>query len=213
MNPETPLPKAEDLRAVLFDMDGVLIETFDAWCAVMEACRAARGLPPLGTRAIRDTWGQGVLADCRTFFPETRPEELAAEYARGFRDHVDKVRKEPGVEAALDALEARGLPAAVVTNSPRTLTEEVLQAVGLRARFAALAAGDEVREGKPHPEMLGLALERLGYGGPTAGAVMIGDTENDARAARRACIPFVGYRISGDASIDHLEQLPGALGL
>lgn len=213
MPAETKLPAASDLRAVLFDMDGVLIETFDAWCAVMEGCRTARGLPPLGRQAIRDTWGQGVLADCRAFFPGTEPAELAADYARGFRQHVDKVRTEPGVERILKRLRERLVPLAVVTNSPRQLTDDILGALGLRDRFDTLATGDEVREGKPHPEMLHLALERLGTGAGPSSAVMIGDTENDARAARAACIPFVGYRISGDASIDHLEQLEVLLGL
>jgi HAD superfamily hydrolase (TIGR01549 family) len=193
-------------------MDGVLIETFDAWCAVMEGCRAARGLPPLGTDAIRRTWGQGILADCRSFFPSTAPEQLAEEYARGFRDHVDKVRVEPGAGEALDAVAAEGLPMAVVTNSPRRLTEEVLEAVGLWDRFDAAATGDEVREGKPAPEIIALALERLGVA-PGDGVVMVGDTENDAEAARRARIPFVGYRIPGDATIERLDQLREALGL
>jgi HAD superfamily hydrolase (TIGR01509 family) len=205
-------PRGRRWNAVLFDMDGVLIETFDAWCAVMEGCRSSRGLPPLGREAIRRTWGQGILVDCRSFFPSTSPRELAREYARGFREHADKVRVEPGAAAALDALAARDLPRAVVTNSPRRLTEEVLRAVGLWERFDAAATGDEVRHGKPDPEIISLALERLGVA-PGDGVVMIGDTGNDAEAARRARIPFVGYRIPGDATIERLEQLQEALGL
>ena len=193
-------------------MDGVLIETFDAWYAVMEACRSSRGLSPLGSEAIRRTWGQGILADCRTFFPSTTPVQLAEEYARGFREHVDKVQVEPGAVAALDGLAARGLPLAVVTNSPRQLTEEILRAVGLWERFDAAATGDEVSEGKPAPEIISLALERLGVEAGQ-GVVMVGDTDNDAEAARRASIPFVGYRIPGDATIERLDQLWEALGL
>jgi phosphoglycolate phosphatase-like HAD superfamily hydrolase len=76
-------------RAVLFDMDGVLVDTFDAWVAVLDECRTRRGMTPLGPGPVRACWGQGLLADCETLFPGESPEVLAREYDEGFARHLE----------------------------------------------------------------------------------------------------------------------------
>ncbi len=201
---------------VLFDLDGVLVETFDAWVAVIDACRRRRGLSPLGPEPIRRTWGQGILADCRVFFPGTDPAELAGEYDAGFAEHLDKVHAMNGVGALLGRLRARGIPAAVVTNSPVAMTHRLLAGVHdagapLGSFFEVVACGDEVERGKPAPDVLELAVERLGRG--TRGAVMVGDTDNDRLAAAAAGIPFIGLCISGDERVESLEEVATRLAL
>ncbi|MDQ7007017.1 MAG: HAD-IA family hydrolase [Acidobacteriota bacterium] len=208
------LPRPPEV--LLFDLDGVLVETFDAWVAVLDACRRHRGLAPLGPEPIRRTWGQGILADCRTFFPGTDPARLAREYDQGFARHLEKVKPMAGVGALLTLLRRRGIPTAVVTNSPAAMTRRLLAGVQADGRplgefFDVVACGDEVQRGKPAPELLELALERLGHGVP--GSVMVGDTDNDRLAAQAAGIPFVGFCISGDECVECLDQLAPRLGL
>ncbi len=196
-------------EAVLFDLDGVLADSFDVWLAVLAECRARRGLRPLEAGDVRAIWGQGIVADCETLFPGTDPRHLAREYADGFARHIERVRAMPGARETVAALAARGVPLALVTNSPRAMARRVLQALALDPAFEVVAAGDEVPRGKPDPALVRLALERLGVA-PAAG-VMVGDTPADLEAASRAGVPAVGFRLDGgDARVD---RLPGLLDL
>ena len=205
-----PIPRPPE--AVLFDMDGVLVDTFEAWVAVLDECRRRRALAPLGAEGVRACWGQGIKADCETLFPGEDPERLASEYDELFDRHLGLVRAEAGASEAVRAIAAGGVRTAVVTNSPLALTVRIIESLGLADRFDSLAGGDEVRRGKPDPALLFLAIERLGASKDRA--VLVGDTRKDLEAARAAGIAMIGYRISGgSARIEALAELPPMLGL
>ncbi len=201
---------AADRDVILFDLDGVLVDSFDVWAAVLEACRARHGLPPLGRERIQQSWGQGMDADAEEFFPGVPPAELAREYAEEFGRHVGRVRVIPGAVEAVAALRLAGKHLAVVTNSPVDVARALLTHAELDAEFRALAGGDEVPRSKPDPALLHLALERLGA--QPRQAVLVGDTEVDVAAGRAARLPVIGYRVDGDLRIEHLTELPGVLG-
>ena len=204
-----PIPRPP--RAVLFDLDGVLADSFDAWVAVLDGCRARRGMPPLGPEPVRASWGQGIAADVRTFFPGETVAHLAREYDAGFLEHLGRVRPIDGASATVGSIAAAGLPVAVVTNSPVALTRRVLDRLGLRQLVGTIAGGDEVPRGKPDPALVLLALERLRLAPDEA--VFVGDTELDVAAGRAARIPVIGYRIQGDERVDRLPDLLPLLGL
>lgn len=88
------------------------------------------------------------------------------------------------VPQALELLRAQGLKVACVTNKPREFTVPLLERLGLAAAFDAIVAGDDVREKKPHPAIVLAGCERLSVA--PAQALMIGDSVNDALAARAA---------------------------
>jgi phosphoglycolate phosphatase len=197
--------------AVLFDMDGVLVDTFDAWVAVLDECRLRRAMAPLGPGPVRACWGQGLKADCETLFPGESPLVLAREYDEGFARHLEKVRGEDGVRETVRALKGAGLRTAVVTNSPAALARRILGLLELEDAFDAVAGGDEVPRGKPDPDLLVLALERVRCAATRA--VLVGDTILDLEASRAAGVPFVGYRLGGgDVRIDRLQDLVPLLG-
>jgi HAD superfamily hydrolase (TIGR01509 family) len=192
-------------------MDGVLIESFDAWVAVLDECRARRGLPALGAAGVRATWGQGIAEDCRSLFPGTSVDELSQEYDEGFERHVGLVRAIPGARELVEAAHASETPRAVVTNSPVAMARRVLDQVGLIELLPVLTGGDEVERGKPDPAMVRLALERLGR--PAAGSVLLGDTPLDVRAARAAGVFALGYQCEADARVESLREAQLLLGL
>ncbi len=210
MQPLRSLPRPPE--AVLFDMDGVVVDTFDAWVAVLADCRRRRGLPILSAQAVRDCWGQGLMADCETLFPGADPIALAREYDEGFLRHLDGVAPEPGAVETICAIAAAGVRVALVTNSPVALARRILDRVRLRDAFDEIAGGDEVPRGKPDPGLIELALRRLGA--EPGRCVLVGDTALDIEASRAAGVPAIGYRIDGgDARIDALPALLPLLGI
>ena len=199
-------------EAVLFDMDGVLVDTFEAWVAVLEVCRARRGLSPLGEEGVRATWGQGVRADCNTIFLGEDPALLAREYSDRFPEQISRVVPEEGVLGTVRAIRRAGIRTAVVTNSPVFLARLIVDRIGLAWGFDCLTGGDEVSRGKPDPDIVLLTLRRLGAEAPRA--VLVGDTRLDIEAARAAGVPVIGYHIAGgDARIDRLLDLLPLIGL
>lgn len=101
----------------------------------------------------------------------------------------------PGAREAVAALQAAGFKTALVTNKMRMVTETFVQRSGLNADLDVLVAGDDTDHPKPAPDMLLLACKKLGVS-PTE-AVMVGDSENDAWAAKaagiRAMLVSTGY--------------------
>ena len=102
----------------------------------------------------------------------------------------------PGVREGLDAFRARGLPMGCVTNKPAQFTGPLLDALGLSAYFSVVVSGDTVARRKPDPLPMQYACDTLRV--PARQTLVVGDSANDAQAARAAgcrvvCVPY-GYR-------------------
>jgi HAD superfamily hydrolase (TIGR01549 family) len=203
------LPQPDEVRGVLYDLDGVLINSERAWYEVLQRGLRALGRPPLSYDRFYATFGQGVDADRAEFFPEWSTAQLCAFYERAFAEELQGVEVLDGALQALDELRARGLRQAVVTNTPVELARRVLELKGIAPRLDALAASGEGAE-KPAPDLLLLALERLSLRRDQA--LYVGDTEVDRTAARAAGVAMVGIGISGDLTLAAVRELPAWLG-
>jgi beta-phosphoglucomutase-like phosphatase (HAD superfamily) len=122
-------------------------------------------------------------------FPE-EPDRLAREYDDRFAAHVERVRAEPGIVEAVHGLRARGVRTALVTNNPAAPARRVLETIGLHEALPVIAAGDEVARVKHDPDLVHLALARLGTG--ALRRVLVGDTDLDRRAGWAARVAVVG---------------------
>lgn len=190
------------VAAVLFDLDGVLIDSRDAWYHLLCAAAKAFGHPALARDAFDASFGQGVEADSEQFFGGTSPAELEAFFDAHFLDHARHVLVDPEATPVLNALAFRGIGHAVVTNTTSALARETVRGAGLEPD---LVVGASDAPEKPAPDMLWLACEKLGIG--PADAWMVGDSRFDREAARAAGIHFVGYGIEGDRRIERLVDL------
>ena len=196
-------------RGVLFDLDGVLVSSYDTWYRLLDAAARDLGYGPIEAEAFAESWGQALDEDVRRFFPGHRPEEVERYCRSHFRLYSRHMAVHPDARGILHALRGAGVGTAVVTNTPGTLAREILEAAELRAD-TVVGAGDIARP-KPAPDMLWRACEHLGV--RPKDAWMVGDSRFDREAAKAAGISFAGFGIAGDATLDELRAIvPLALG-
>jgi HAD superfamily hydrolase (TIGR01509 family) len=191
------------LRGVLFDLDGVLVESRAVWFEVMRAIARKFGYPEISAEQMERAWGQGIAEDVRMFYPGFTVEELEGEYGLMFRQYVQHLKVEPDGPRVLEELRANGIRVAVVTNSPSEVARAMLDQA--RVDPDVLVSGNDVCEPKPAPDGILAALTLLQL--TAAEAMFVGDTNFDREAARRARIGFAGYRIDGDVRIDSLGEV------
>lgn len=191
--------------AVLFDLDGTLLDTAPDLAGALNRVRADDALDALPYADIRPWISHGSHALMRLGFRlaagtpgyESRRQRLLELY----RAHIaEQTALFPGMAAVLHALETRGLPWGIVTNKPGWLTTPLLEAVALNGRAACVIAGDTLPESKPHPAPLLAAAALLGL--PASACLYVGDAESDAQAALAAgmtcLIARYGYLAPGD---------------
>ena len=175
------------LRAVLFDLDGTLIDSADDLGRAANAMRAARGLAPLPSARYRPHGGSGARGMLSQAFATSPGEAGYDELKREFLDlyeglMYDSTRPFAGIEAELAGLSAGGLSWGVVTNKAERFALPLTAALRLGA--ATVVGGDTTGHAKPHPAPLLEAARRLGVA-PQA-CLYVGDDERDVIAGRAA---------------------------
>ncbi len=193
------------MRAVLFDMDGVLVFSEDAWFAVYNATLAAFGHAAISRSEFDAIYGNGTAADRAMYMKERSVEEIDAAYARFFAERLDALRVNPEAEGVLRGLRAAGVRTAVATNTNRPLADRILLRAGLAPLVDAVACANEAGAGKPDPAVVRLAAGRLGL--PLSACLFVGDSKYDAEAARRAPVAFRGFRTGTAGRIDSLTEV------
>jgi phosphoglycolate phosphatase len=211
--------------ALLFDLDGTLVDSVPDLAAAANRLLAEFGQAPLGQVEIAEMVGDGVAKLVERVLAarglaEVAPEPAVRRFSAFYEaDAATLTRPYPGVLDGLAALAEAGTRLAVCTNKPATATRAVLDALGLARFFPVVLGGDSLSVRKPDPAPLTEALARLGVR-PEA-AAMLGDHRNDVLAAKGAGVVAIlaryGYgsatlgELKPDAAIDAFEELPEAL--
>ncbi|EIK95654.1 phosphoglycolate phosphatase [Pseudomonas sp. M47T1] len=177
------------LRAVLFDMDGTLLDTAPDFIAICQAMLADRNLPAIDDQLIRDVVSGGAKAMVSATFalsPQA-PEfealrlEFLERYQVGCAVHSHLYE---GMAQLLEDIERAGLRWGVVTNKPVRFAEPIMQQLGLAERSALLICPDHVTHSKPNPEPLILACKMLDL--DPASVLFVGDDLRDIESGRDA---------------------------
>lgn len=213
------------VRAVLFDLDGTLLDTIQDLADAANLMLAELGRRERPLEQIHSFVGKGIpnlVRRCMTEDAEAGEDDIARAVAV-FRNHYARVngrntRIYPGVLETLDAMRGMDLLLACVTNKAEAFTLPLLERTGLMPYFGAVVSGDTLPLKKPDPAVLHHACELLGVAVPHA--LMIGDSANDALAARAAGMPvlLVTYGYSEGMPVDTIEcdgllsNATGALG-
>lgn len=217
------------VRAVLFDLDGTLVDSVPDLATAVNAMLVDLEREPVDEAQVRQWVGNGaqrLVKRALTGVMDAEPEPALFERAFSlFLDHydrhlIDRSYLYDGAKDALAALREEGLLLGLVTNKPERYIAPLLSALGVAQDFAVTVGGDTLAQKKPHPAPLLHAAQQLGME-PSA-TVMVGDSRNDVLAARAAkmrviCVPY-GYnhgeaiqRTAPDALVGDLREIMGLL--
>jgi len=199
------------IEAILFDLDGTLIDTAPDMGAALNNLLIEERLAPIPLEIIRPYVSQGALVLTRLGFfeqvAESEIEPLRLRYLDHYRAIVadDSVLFD-GFEEVLDRLEEQNIPWGIVTNKPQWLTTPLLEQMGLHKHAAVVICGDTLEKRKPHPLPLIIAAETIGIA--CKNCVYVGDDPRDIEAGRAAkmktLIAAYGY-IHKDTSLDEWQ--------
>ncbi len=221
------MPSVLPAPTIVFDLDGTLVDTAPDLIDTLNFVLAKDGLPPVPYATARMLIGggakpmiaRGLEAEGRTASPETI-DRMFKDFIAYYGEHIaDRSRPFPGLEATLDHFAGRGFILAVCTNKLENLSVQLLKALRLDTRFAAICGQDTFRIQKPDPIILRRTIEAAG--GSDRRAVMVGDSVTDIRTARAADIPIIavdfGYsdppvaEFRPDRVVSHFDALPAAV--
>jgi phosphoglycolate phosphatase/AHBA synthesis associated protein len=191
------------MRAVLFDLDGVLVDTYEAWFALTHAAARDLGGREVTRGEFAERWGQSVADDAARWFGKMPASKLERYYDEHFTEHAHHVRTNPSVTQVFEGLRAKHLRTAVITNTPRVLAETILAIAGIPIHI--VVGGSDVARPKPAPDIVIRALQLLAV--PPTQAIVVGDTKFDKEAAKGAGVRFAGLGIDGDPSLTSLLDL------
>lgn len=177
------------LRAVLFDMDGTLLDTAPDFIAVCQAMLKAHGREPIDDQRIQDVVSGGARAMVAATFdmdPEAPGfETLRQEFLDRYQEHCAVLtRPYEGMPELLESIERSRLIWGVVTNKPVRFAAPIMEQLGLAERSQVLVCPDHVTKSKPDPEMLLLACSQLKV--DPSEVLFIGDDLRDIESGRAA---------------------------
>ena len=196
------------MRALIFDLDGTLVDTVYAHVFAWQRALAELGLPVDGWRIHRRIGMSGGLfarAVAREIGRELSDEEIEAaqkRHGQTFRELLPERRPLPGAIELLAALRAAGIPHGIATSGRRPEIDKSLDALGVPPETVVVERGDVLRA-KPEPDLFLACQERLGV--QVADCYVVGDAVWDLLAARRAGMLSVGL-LSGGYGGDELSR-------
>ncbi len=209
-------------RAVLFDLDGTLIDSAPDLAGAANEMRVSRGLAELPVSHFRPMVGSGARGMLhRALDMDPQHEQFAAardEFLNRYESRMTRdTRLFPDMEPVLQALRERSMPWAIVTNKAMRFSGPLVRALGLHLHAQTLVCGDTTPHAKPHPAPLLEAARRIGVA--AAECIYVGDDHRDVQAGRAAGMATVavawGYLGQGEAiedwGADHVIQWPHQL--
>ena len=177
------------IEAVLFDLDGTLVDTAPDMGAALNNLLIEEKLAPIPMDIIRPLVSQGALVLTKLGFSEHVPESEIEPLRQRYLDHyraivADNSALFDGFEQVLESLDNQGTPWGIVTNKPEWLTTPLLEQLALNDNAAVVICGDSLEQRKPHPLPLIVAAETIGI--DCQSCVYIGDDPRDIDAGKAA---------------------------
>ncbi|MFH0920034.1 MAG: HAD family hydrolase [Fibrobacterota bacterium] len=178
-------------QGIIFDFDGTLVDTFPGIYCGWQKTFQRLGLPPIGENTVRAAIGPAKDAYLRLILGENynQHQEQALELYRLFykEECTTKTFVYPGIYPLLQRLQDRGMYMAIASNKPHPQVLQLTERFKFNPYFDPILAPEKVKEGKPEPDMF-LACAQT-WGVPPEAILVVGDTELDMEAGKRAGMP------------------------
>lgn len=184
------------MKAVIFDLDGVLVDSFDAWHHATNKILESIG-KSISKKEYRKYWGVAFRDAARDFGITDNLEELEKRHNKIFENNLDKIKLEPYAKETVEKLKKEGKKLVIVSNSKKRVIEDILDNFGMT--FDLVIGNDNFA--KPSPKGIEKACEILNV--DKSEAIYIGDTKTDVKTGKNAHIKT--FIIGKD--IDNLKEI------
>jgi phosphoglycolate phosphatase len=210
------------LQAVIFDLDGTLVDTAPDLTLATNHVLVSAGLAPTSDQSVRTMVGRGArMLITRGFAAQgvtleaARLEQHYVKFVEFYSKNIcTHSRPFPGAVALLERCAQAGLKLGICTNKLEGLSVQLIEALGLSHRFGAIVGADSIGIAKPDPAPYRETLRRLGVEGAS---IMVGDSETDILTARAAGVPVIGVSFGytprpvveygPDHIVDHFNEI------
>lgn len=188
-------------NALLFDMDGVLVDSLDSWWKSLNyALKETKQQSISRDFFIQEFWGFSLQENLEKLGVNVNKNYFCDQF---FESFIDNVKLFQETRRVLDRLS--DYRKAIITNTPESCTRKILRNFEIEKYFSAVITSDMIEKGKPDPDMIFLACEKLDVNPDEV--VLIGDTENDVKAGKAAGCITIGVNTDADYVIDDIKEL------
>ena len=188
-------------NAILFDMDGVLVNSLDAWWSTLNTALNLSHQKEISREEfIKKYWGHDLFDNLDHM---RLPHEIGTLCNTIYGNHVEAIKIYPDTIETLEKLSR--YKKGVITNTPKDSAHLILKTLDLASYFDVVITSDEVTMAKPNPEIVFKACGKLGVSPKKV--VLIGDTDSDVKAGEAAGCIVVGIKVNAEYTIQRLSEL------
>lgn len=205
MKKEADIVRKREVKAILFDLDGVLVDSLDAWFYVFNDALRHFGFNKMTKSDFVKDFGAPIEHDVQKYFKGKTIEEVVNAYNINFQKNAKYIKLNPQSKSILDKIKKQKIKLGLITNSSKSIASKVLNHFKLNKYFYVIMTLEDVKRRKPAPDMILKACRMLKV--TPKSTILVGDTKNDIIAGRRAGCVTVGYKIKGDYKINDLKEI------
>ena len=187
--------------AILFDLDGVLIDSLESWWnALNQALTTFNNEEISKNEFIKNYWGHDLKYTLKQMQLDPNIENFCNKI---YGNHLNTIKIYPDAKSTLKQL--NGYVKALITNTPRNCTKQILDKFDIEHYFFFIITSDDVEKAKPNPEIIYKACKKLNV--IPKKVLLVGDTTSDVMAGKAAGCIVVGINTKTDFTINHLSEL------
>jgi len=188
-------------KAILFDMDGVLVDSLDSWWMSLNSALETYSHEKISKEEfIKKFWGHDLYDNIKKL---NLPMEVAMFCNKIYGNNIDLIKIYKETKPTLEKL--KKYKKAIITNTPKDCAIQILKQFNIKEFFEFIMTSDDVNMSKPNPEIVLKACKRLNV--EPKNVVLVGDTYSDVKAGRTAGCKVVGINVDADYTIKNISEL------